>query len=514
MTATLPPHVRAFLKSDFYSHPTSDINMIQTHISWVFLSGDYAYKLKKPVNFGFLDFSTLAARKYYCEQELRLNRRLSPEIYLTVLPVYQHGSIFSLKAPGMPVDYCLQMIRFKQADLLEQRMQAGTFDAYWLDILAHDIAVFHYAQDSIQMDRIDYCQLLTEHIRTNLDIAATHIPTALAYPVWLQLGSYAGAALASLTPLIADRQAQGYVRRCHGDLHLRNITLIEGCPRVFDCIEFNDEFATIDTMSDIAFLIMDCDAHEHSDLGMRFLSRYLEHTNDYAGLALLQLYLFYRAGVRGKVACLLADELDDGKQRQQTLLEARHYFELAAGYCLPASPRLFAIGGLSGSGKSHLALLACGVEHAVIIRSDATRKRIAPDFPELERYGMDMNRHVYHAMLEAGRVALTAGFSVILDAAFLRPEERTQVSKLADDCHAPLSFFWLNIDRDTLRQRINCRQQTGTDISDADVSVLELQLATYQHPTEAWIRHLSSSDAWPDPSSPDSVKSPEGKVFD
>ncbi|MDX8405376.1 MAG: AAA family ATPase [Mariprofundus sp.] len=495
--ADLPTLVQAFFRADCYPHPCSDIRMIQTHISWVFLAGNYAYKLKKPVDFGFLNFSTLAARKHFCEQELLLNRRLSPEIYLTVLPVYQHGSRFSLNPSDTIVDYCLKMIRFSQADLLEMRLQAGTFDARWLDILATDIARFHHDQQSITSNQMDHSRLLADHIRTNLDVAATHIPAALDYPTWLQMDSYAGAALAELMPQIQQRQENGYVRRCHGDLHLRNITLLDGAPRVFDCIEFNDEFASIDTMSDVAFLVMDCDAHEHSELGMRFLSRYLEHTADYAGLALLKLFLFYRAGVRGKVACLLADELDDGDKKSAALTEAHHYFTLADRYCKPSSPRLFAISGLSGSGKSYLALQGCGVEHAVIIRSDATRKRLAGDYPELELYSMAMTRHTYAAMLEAGREALAAGWSVILDAAFLRAQERAQVSKLAHACKTPMSFYWLNIKPETLRTRITRRQQQGTDISDADVAVLELQLANCQYPDEPWVEYLTSSDIWP-----------------
>jgi len=500
-TSTLPAHVQAFLTSDFYPHKTSTIDMIQTHISWVFLSGDYAYKLKKPLDLGFLDFSTLAKRRHYCEQELLLNRKLAPEIYLDVLPVYQHGDRFKLSLPGTIVDYCLKMLRFNQADLLAHRLEKGIFDASWMDILAADVAGFHQQQQSVDAAQIDHTQLLAAHIHSNLEVAKAHMPTAVHKTVWLLISDYAASALQQLGPLLRERQRSGHVRHCHGDLHLKNITLIEGQPRIFDCIEFNDQFATIDTMNDAAFLAMDCDACGRADLGMRFLSRYLEHTADYKGLALLPLYLFYRAGVRGKVGCLLADELaDEAGQQHCALLDAQHYFKLAADYCRPTSPRLFAIGGLSGSGKSHLGLLGCGPERAVVIRSDATRKRIASDFPELDLYGMEMNRHTYHAMLETGRTALNAGCSVILDAAFLRPEERLQVRKLADACRVPLCFYWLDIEPEILRSRINQRRQAGSDISDADVSVLALQLAAYYPPQEVWLDHLTSSDTWPDSS--------------
>jgi len=495
---SLPAHAEAFFHADLYAHGTGPIEMIQTHISWVFLAGDYAYKLKKPVNFGFLDFTSLAARKHFCQQELHLNRRLSPEIYLAVLPLYLHDSGYSLQPPGAIVDYCLRMVRFQQSDLLEQRLQSGNFDPRWLDMLAHDIAHFHRAQKPIACEKIDHCRLLREHIRTNLDVAAAHIPATIAPAAWAQLNSYDTSALVQLTPLIVQRQAEGFVRHCHGDLHLRNITLIAEKPRVFDCIEFNDEFASIDTMNDIAFLVMDCDAHEQSELGMRFLSRYLEQSTDYTGLALLTLYLFYRAGVRGKVACLLADELEQDSDKQTDALhEASHYFALAGDYCHTPTPPLFAIGGLSGSGKSHLALLGCGVERAVIIRSDATRKRLASDYPGLGLYGQTMTRHTYDAMLAAASITLAAGWSVILDAAFLHADDRLAVKKLADATEIPLCFYWLEIETAVLRSRITRRQQLGTDLSDADLAVLELQLSAYQRPDEAWIEHISSSDVWP-----------------
>ncbi|WP_167631630.1 AAA family ATPase [Mariprofundus ferrooxydans] len=494
----LPPHVKAFFTPDLYPHTSAAVDMIQTHISWVFLAGDYAYKLKKPVNFGFLDFSTLADRRHYCERELLLNRRLSPEIYLDVLPVYQHGDRYALSPPGTIVDYCLKMARFEQSALLENKLLSGRFDACWMDSLAEEMARFHREQESIYAADIDHVHLLDEHIRANIEIASSHMPAVMDQGRWTLVSEYAAAAQYKLSPLLIARQLAGHVRHCHGDLHLKNITLIDGHPRVFDCIEFNDEFATIDTMNDIAFLVMDCDAHGHGELGMRFLSRYLEQSADYDGLPLLPLYLFYRAGVRGKVACLLADELEQGSDKHAAALhEARHYFELAAGYCPAPTPRLFAIGGLSGSGKSHLALLGCGVEHAVIIRSDATRKRLAHTHPELALYGSKMSQLTYDAVLAAASTALAAGRSVILDAAFLHPDQRLAVKKLADTSETPLCFYWLEIETEVLRSHIIRRQQAGSDLSDADLAVLDLQLAAYQRPSEPWIEHISSSDAWP-----------------
>ncbi len=469
--------------------------MIQTHISWVFLTGHYVYKLKKPLDLDFLDFSTLAKRKFYCEQELKLNRRLTADIYLDVLPLCRQGEQYKLGGSGDIVDYCLKMRQFDQSGLLDQRLDSNQFDPAWMDQLAESTACFHAEQQSTM--QFGQPQMLTEHIRTNLDIARDHIGDVLDEGIMVELEDFARDALLRWNQALLKRQADGFIRPCHGDLHLKNITLIENKPCIFDCIEFSDEFRIIDTMNDAAFLVMDCDAHGRADLGFRFLSRYLEHTGDYSGLSLLNLYLFYRATVRGKVTTLLATEITDKNERKQCFNEARKYFDLATVYTRTKQAKLIAIGGLSGSGKSHLALLGCGIEHAIIIRSDATRKRIAADFPGLELYSREMHINTYKAMFNAARTALDAGFSVILDATFLHPDSRRQVFELAQTCDVPLHFFWLDIDKAVLRKQIKKRQSTASDISDADLRVLDLQLSEYQRPDEPWVQFLRSNNSWP-----------------
>ncbi|ATX82404.1 hypothetical protein Ga0123462_1541 [Mariprofundus ferrinatatus] len=490
----LPDHIRPFFEPAIYPHPAAHIEMIQTHISWVILAGDYAYKFKKPVDFGFLDFTTLAKRKYFCERELELNRRISPEIYIDTVPVSEEHGNYSFGERGNIVDYCLKMRRFSQNDLLDQRLASDSFNAAWMDRLAADTAEFH-AESEPNYD-IDHIGLLRSHIETNLNSASRHLESGLNRQTIEVLMQFAEEELPPLQHLLEIRQRKGCIRHCHGDLHMKNITLIDDRPRLFDCIEFNDDFATIDTMNDVAFLIMDCDAHGRADLGMRFLSRYLEFSGDYDGLELLPLYLFYRASVRGKVACLLADELD-GPQRQAQLDEAAKYFDLALQYTESRRGNLFAVAGLSGSGKSHLALIGCGIERAVIIRSDATRKRIAPLYPELELYSREMHILTYRAMFAAANTALDAGFPVILDATFIHPDSRRRLKALADTCDTPPYFYWLDIEPSLLRERIKARQQQTSDISDADLHVLALQLAEYRRPDEAWVHFLGSSNSWP-----------------
>lgn len=492
----LPPHIQAFKDSELYPHPIDRIEMIQTHASWVFLTGNFVYKLKKPIEFGFMDYSTLEKRKFFCEQELLLNRRVTSEIYVEVCPLCLNEGEYNLVGKGEIIDYCLKMVEFDQAGLFDKILEHGEFKPVWMDELAVGIAGFHDHAEVNTNPAFDHAAYLAEHIHANLAAAAEHVEKVLSQQNLESLLSFVEAELTDKRNILKGRIENKHIRHCHGDLHFRNITLLNGKPTAFDCIEFNDIYRIIDTMNDIAFLVMDCDAHNRSDLGMRFLSRYLECSDDYEGLSLLPLYLFYRASVRGKVACILADELPC-EQQQSQWNEAKKYFDLALKYTRKPQPALFAIGGFSGSGKSHLALLGCGIEGAIIIRSDATRKRIRSQYPELQLYGKKMHNHTYQAMLEAAGTVLKAGFSVILDATFLQAGARKQVLELAQKVNCPMHFYWLDTEEETLRRRVRKRSKSNQDISDADLGVLNYQLTKHELPHEAWVDHLSSSHIWP-----------------
>ena len=494
----LPPLTQAMLRAEFYPHACQKPELIQTHISWVILTGEFAYKLKKPVDFGFVDFTTLARRKFFCEQELALNRRLAPELYLEVLPISELDGGFRLASQENVAEYCIKMVQFEQDNLLNRRLDADSFDPAWMDVLAHDVADFHAnAETSPDISAYGDIHFIRDHIHANLEVAEHHLDEVISQSQLDHIRIFCTEALLDKAARVAARQAQGFIRVCHGDLHLRNITLFRGKPCVFDCIEFNDEYRMIDAISDVAFLVMDCESRRRADLGMRFLSRYLEHSGDYAGLELLPVYLTYRAGVRGKVACLLGDELERGEAEMQ-LHEAMHYFALADSYTRPPQPCLFVIGGLSGSGKSHLALIGAGEVPAIVIRSDATRKRLAKSHLELPLYGPEMGKRTYDAMFEAAEQTLAAGFSAILDATFLRRQDRERARNLADQLYAPCHIIWMDIVEGILRQRISVRSDQGSDISDADIKVLEMQLAEYERPSEPDVRLITYSDHWPE----------------
>lgn len=494
------PLITAMMQPDFYPHPVKKIELVQTHISWVFLTGRYAYKVKKPVDFGFVDFTTLEKRRFFCEQELNLNRRLAPDLYLEVLPVSHDEGGYQLGGSAANIEeYCLKMLQFSQDDLLDRKLEHGQFNPVWMDGLAGDVAAFHgLAETGQKIQAFGNMHFLREHIAANLDVAARHAGTVIGTDHLHGIRQFSEAFLGNHEQDFAARRQGGHIRDCHGDLHLRNMALYQGCPIVFDCIEFNDEFRMIDTMNDVAFLVMDCDVRHRPDLGFRFLSRYLEISGDYEGTILLPLYLSYRAAVRGKVACLLSEDksISAGAMSEQ-LEEAARYFSLAESYAPSTPPRLFAAGGLSGSGKSRLARLGCGPERAIVIRSDATRKRLARNLPEIDLYGAEMNVRTYQALFSSAKLALTAGFSVILDATFLRHTDRDDVRQLAESMGVASRIFWLDVDEATLRSHVRRRMQKGRDVSDADLHVLDMQLKAYRRPREADIRFLSSAEAWP-----------------
>ncbi|MCF7821231.1 MAG: AAA family ATPase [Mariprofundaceae bacterium] len=504
---SLPAHVRAFTDPRFYPHPAPEITMLQTHISWVFLAGAFVYKIKKPLNLGFLDFSTPEKRLQACRDELRLNRRLAADIYLNVLPLSRHGDGYllgsDLRQHQDAVDYCVKMVRFDQHDLFDVRLMEGRFDPVWMDQLATTIACFHRdAESSPGIRHFGAPEFLQSHMEASLTYAEQASGPDVPPLLLSTLKRKSGACLDRLSSSIRERQKR-FVKNCHGDLHLKNITLFNNRPTPFDCIEFSDEFRMIDTMNDVAFLVMDCESGNRSDLGYRFLSRYLEQSGDYDGLELLPLYLSYRAGVRGKVSCLLLNETGDapgpGSNSSAALhRDIHHYYTMAAQYLTGMQkPELFIIGGLSGSGKSHLALLGLQYISAVIIRSDATRKRIAADHPGLPLYGNEMHRLTYRAMFDAAEKTLAAGFSVILDATFLHPASREHATALGSARGVPWHFYWLDIDEQTLRENVGRRQAESRDISDADLEVLEGQLAGYRRPAEPCIEFIPDSDHWP-----------------
>ena len=453
---------------------------IETHISTLLLSGGFAYKLRKPLALGFLDFSTAGRRRADCEEELRLNRRTAPQLYLDVLPVFgpaAQARFGRADEAGEPIDWLLRMRRFDNDGLLDRLAARGELTDTLIDALATRVASFH---DALPASPAAYGdpQAVLSWARANFEALGGEAPAALR--------DWTEREFARIAPLLALRRAQGFVREGHGDLHLGNIVRIDGEPLPFDGIEFNAALRHTDTMADLAFTFMDLWRHGLPRLAWRFASGCAEHTGDYGGLALLPFFAVYRALVRAQVASLrlgqAGNENASAAARAALARDLRVAGELSL---LPqAQPKLVLSCGLSGSGKSTVALALLQPLGAVRIRSDVERKRLAgvaitarPTNEQARQlYSRAMNTRTYARLQSLAQALLRAGLNVIVDAAALRRCERDDLRALATAEGARFVLVECTAPEAVLRKRIARRMAAGHDASDATLEVLDFQL--------------------------------------
>ncbi|WP_457675359.1 bifunctional aminoglycoside phosphotransferase/ATP-binding protein [Thiolapillus sp.] len=457
--------------------------LVETHISWVILAGDRAWKIKKPVDFGFLDFSTLEKRRACCEEEIRLNRRLAPDYYLRVAGISREGEGYCFDGEGPVVEYAVEMKRFDTARQLDRLLEKGALSGQHMDAFADLIADFHLFRAGISTGRGNaepVCMPARDNFRHIENLRRDTLP-----PVFGELAAWTADACDRLAAVFEQRRMKGWVRECHGDLHLGNMAWVEEGPLVFDCIEFNEDFRWIDLMSEVAFLVMDLHARGEAGLAWRFLDRYLSITGDYRGLGVLPFYLVYRAMVRAKIAALRSSQLAEGAEKQAEEEAFERYLQLAHGFAREGRPRLVITRGLSGAGKSTVAGALVEQGGFIRLRSDVERKRLAglnpadpaPEAPGEGLYGADMSARTYARLLELAEELLEAGWPLVVDATFLREDQRAPFQALAQRRRVPFTILELTASPQVLRQRLAARRN---DVSDADVRVLEHQLAAYQ----------------------------------
>jgi aminoglycoside phosphotransferase family enzyme/predicted kinase len=464
-----------------FGAPDGAVERITTHAAVVFLVGERAYKMKRAVRYSFLDFTTLDRRRRALEAELELNRRTAPMLYRRLVPVTREdGDSLALAGSGEPVEWLLEMARFDQEARLDRIAQRGELTPALVDELAAEIAAFHERAAARPED--GGAAGMREVIEGNAEDFAALPNTVLPSDQRARLTDRCRDELDRRRQLLEERRRAGRVRRCHGDLHLGNIVLLEGRPVLFDCLEFDEALASTDTLYDLAFLLMDLQHQRLAALAQRLLNGYLDATRDDAGLALLPLFLACRAAIRGKVLGLAAAAADDGSA-VQLADEACAYLERAFVYLDPPPARLVAIGGVSGTGKSTLARqLAPGLgaaPGAVILRSDVIRKQmygIALDerLPA-EGYQKEVSGRVYGALMERAAALVGAGHAAIVDAVFLDPAERAQIEQVAADAGVTFQGLWLTAPQHVLMRRVRARRG---DASDATPDVLTQQLAT------------------------------------
>ena len=484
-------NITSMLRAEVYDHPVKHIELIETHISAVILTGDFVYKIKKPVNFGFLDFSTLEKRHTCCMEELRLNSRMAPEIYLDVVTITGTPESPVIGASGKAIEYAVKMAQFPQSAQLDHRLAAGQLKLEHMDAIAHMVADFHQCID-VADDSMDFgTKAAVYHpVDENFRQIDEHIDTAPYAETLATLQRWSRAGYERLSPVFDQRKHDGFIRECHGDMHLRNMLWLDsdtgGRPLAFDCIEFNANLRWIDVISEVAFLVMDLQSRQQQPLANRFLNSYLEATGDYAGLKVLPFYLCYRALVRAKVDALRLEQKNlTPQERAQSLAEFESYLELASGYVKAAKPKLIIMRGLSASGKSTVSQQLLDAAGMIRIRSDVERKRLfdiaattrAADDIDTGIYTAQASEQTYAKLLELASKVVSAGYSVIVDAAFLKYEQRLPFQQLAESLAVPCIILEVTAPPEVLRQRIIARKN---DVSDAGLAVLEHQLNSWQ----------------------------------
>jgi len=483
--------ITKLLRPEVYDHPVKHIELIETHISAVILTGDFVYKIKKPVDFGFLDFSTLEKRHTCCLDELRLNRRLAPEIYLDVVAITGSPEQPVIGGSGEVLEYAVKMAQFPQSAQLDHKLAAGVLSLQHMDAIARMVADFHQviAIADITVDYGDRA-VVFQPVEENFRQIAEHIDTTPYVSTLSALEQWSQSEYERLATVFDYRKQDGFIRECHGDMHLRNMLWLgpdsSGRPLAFDCIEFNAHLRWIDVISEVAFLVMDLQSRKQPRLANRFLNGYLEATGDYAGVAVLPFYLCYRALVRAKVDALRLEQKNLSQQeRVQSQAEFQSYLELALTYIRAAKPRLIIMRGMSASGKSTVSQQLLDAAGMIRIRSDVERKRLfdvaigdhlAADI-DAGIYTAQASQQTYAKLLELASQVLSAGYSVIVDAAFLKAGQRLPFSQLADNSGVPFFILEVTAPAEVLRQRIIARKH---DVSDADLRVLEHQLANWQ----------------------------------
>lgn len=487
--------ISSLLKTSAYPEPTHTVQLLQTHVSFLFITDTHVYKVKKPVDFGFLDFTTLDRRRFYCDEEVRLNRRLCPDIYLGVVEVRETVDGATFDGEGKIIDYAVKMKRLPAERMLDRLLREDKVGADDMSRIALTIAAFHQnAERGGEIDHFGSIETIGRNWEENFHQAEEFITISLAKQDLLVIREWVNRFLTDHGELFADRIAGGFIRDCDGDIHPENICLTDKVC-IFDCIEFNSRFRYGDTAADIAFLLMELDFHERRYLADIFLEAYTRETGDQGTTRVLDFYKVYRAFVRGKVESFrLLDQQVTTEAKQDARRKAVRYFRLARGYILRQKlfPTLFITCGLMGSGKSTLAreiAFELGVETA---SSDAARKEIAAIPPKEHRkddydtgiYDQSFNEATYAALLTKGEESLRSGRSVVIDATFRRKSDRSLFRALAEQYKVHFVMLRTECPERTIQKRLEARAGNEGEISDGRWELFHRQRDEFESPGE------------------------------
>jgi aminoglycoside phosphotransferase family enzyme/gluconate kinase len=482
--------IESLKDASVYPHPVDRIELVETHISWVLMAGEFVYKIKKPLDLGFLDFTALADRRFYCKEEIRLNRRTAPELYLGVVAITGSRDRPALDGGGDALEYAVRMRRFDSRMGFDRLLARGELTADQVADLAGALADLHAVADVAAPggERGSF-EEIAGPMRDNFD-ALDDAVDGESRRTLQRLSAWTGKRLAELEDSIRQRQRDGFVRECHGDAHLGNVTLYRDRATLFDCIEFSAELRWIDVINDLAFTVMDLRDRGAPALSWVLLDEYLARTGDFDGIRLLPLYAVYRALVRAKVQSFARDQADDRDARERLDEEVRGYIALAAELAAEHRPAVVVTTGLSGSGKSWLAERLVPRAGLIRVRSDVERKRLhglAPDARSdsalnTDLYSAEATERTYARLVDAAAAICDAGMPALLDAAFLKRWQRDRLRDFADARGVAFRILHCRAPQDTLAERIRARERRGDDASEADVKVLQHQLDAAEPP--------------------------------
>ncbi len=482
--------VAFLLNPKSYPHKVQEVVHVETHISHLFLTGEFAYKLKKPVQFDFRDFSSLEKRKKYCEEELRLNQRYAKELYLEVVPVtVLAAGELSLDAEGKPVEYTVKMRQFNPENGFDVLLKRGKLTDELLSDTTDQIVEFHRSAENAS----DYFSLedVEHYISDNIEVCLTAVKNLHLSKLLEEIKELFHLEISTKKTLISARQ-KTHVKELHGDLHLGNICLYKGKPLLFDGIEFNPAYAACDPWADLAFLVMDLQFNNAEEKANFVINRYLERGDDFEGVRLLNLYIAYRAAVRAKVEAIRLSQNPTEDSTCSTSIEA--HLLLAKNSLHVNAPRIITIGGFSGSGKSTLAKLIAPKIGAIIIRSDAVRKHIfnvpLDENAPRNRYSEACSNETYRAMRKRAEDVLASGRPVILDGVFGKESTREEVQEFAKQHSTSFTGLWCEVAPEIALARIEARKG---DLSDATGEVFRAQVSKYRAPLNWSILDMSEA---------------------